>query len=209
VTEHVLKCLPPYYDALERGDKNFEVRRDDRGFQRGDILVLRCWSPKEGFWLSEDPPVGEPIKLRRRVIYVLTGGQFGIEPGHVVMGLEPEEVGSVICEETAEIPGDIWHKFAILSQYREVSPPEGAAKAEEPNWGSDPSPQELDLIQRISRWLLREAEAMGDGYGDDMYRSVAERLQSGDYQRRYCPVAARLCGDDRCFHGAACRQIAR
>ena len=37
---HELKCLPVYFDAVKRGDKNFEVRRDDRGFQKGDTIKL-------------------------------------------------------------------------------------------------------------------------------------------------------------------------
>ena len=41
MTEHILKTVDHYWYAVERGDKNFEVRRDDRGFQRGDVLVLR------------------------------------------------------------------------------------------------------------------------------------------------------------------------
>lgn len=40
MVEHVLKTLPDYFDAVARGEKTFEVRRDDRGFQKGDILVL-------------------------------------------------------------------------------------------------------------------------------------------------------------------------
>lgn len=39
--EHILKCWPEYFDAIKAGIKPFEVRRDDRGFQRGDILILQ------------------------------------------------------------------------------------------------------------------------------------------------------------------------
>ena len=79
--EHVLKVWTPYWDALASGAKNFEVRRDDRGFLQGDILVLRK-SDGEGFLGGE---------LRRRVSYILPGGQFGIEHGFVVMGLQNVE----------------------------------------------------------------------------------------------------------------------
>ncbi|MDE2467395.1 MAG: DUF3850 domain-containing protein [Bradyrhizobium sp.] len=91
-TEHFLKTLLPYFDAVERGEKNFEVRRDDRGYQKGDILVLRCWNDKTLGWVYDGSRLGSPIKeMRKRIIYILTGGQFGIEPGFVVMGLEDEE----------------------------------------------------------------------------------------------------------------------
>lgn len=37
MAEHHLKLDSHYFDAVASGDKNFEVRRDDRGFQKGDI----------------------------------------------------------------------------------------------------------------------------------------------------------------------------
>lgn len=87
-TEHVLKTWSVYWDAIASGRKNFEVRRDDRGFQRGDILVLRRFDPKTGLY----DRVGYDYRdIRKRVAYILTGGQWGIEPGHVVMGLENAE----------------------------------------------------------------------------------------------------------------------
>lgn len=88
MTEHVLKCWPRYFDAAERGEKNFEVRRDDRGFQKGDVLVLQrtLESMPHRVDYTLDGKVRK--KLRFRIAYVLTGGQFGIEPGYVVMSLE-------------------------------------------------------------------------------------------------------------------------
>lgn len=38
---HDLKILPRYFDAVEDGSKPFEVRRNDRDYQVGDILLLR------------------------------------------------------------------------------------------------------------------------------------------------------------------------
>jgi hypothetical protein len=90
VTVHVLKTLPNYYDAIERGEKHFEVRRDDRGFQRGDELVLR----KIELDSMGHPSIycecvnGKYTEQRVRVLWILTGGQFGIEPGYVVMSIE-------------------------------------------------------------------------------------------------------------------------
>ena len=79
MAEHVLKCNAEYYDAIADGRKNFEVRRDDRGFQCGDVLILRPVD-KYGIFIGSG-------SIRRRITYILTGGQFGIEPGYVVMGL--------------------------------------------------------------------------------------------------------------------------
>lgn len=108
MTEHTLKTLAPYWDAVERGEKNFEVCRDDRGFQRGDVLVLRKIERLSGDFAVKRPGgmVVEQLSpttasrnwrdpefydLRRRITYVLTGGQLGIEPGYVVLGLANDD----------------------------------------------------------------------------------------------------------------------
>jgi ASC-1-like (ASCH) protein len=83
---HYLKTLPDYWDAVASGEKTFEVRRDDRGFQKGDVLVLRKLEKTVtgGYRESYDNGFKE---LRRKIRYVLTGGQLGIEPGYVVLAL--------------------------------------------------------------------------------------------------------------------------
>lgn len=94
--EHKLKTLPAYWDAIASGEKNFEVRRDDRGFQKGDVLVLQKLDTdtfgNPSIYLKMDGygATAKPIELRRRIAYVLTGGQFGIDAGYVVMALEAE-----------------------------------------------------------------------------------------------------------------------
>lgn len=91
MTTHVLNCWPVYFDAIKRGDKNFEVRRDDRGFERGDIVVLQKINSHTGDYVW-DLDTGEfPPQLRRRITYILPGGKFGIEAGYVVLALAPEQ----------------------------------------------------------------------------------------------------------------------
>lgn len=84
---HELKTSPVYWDAVARGDKTFEVRRDDRGFQKGDILHL---VRSEYLPDARNPTYGNKAAstLVRRIKWILTGGQFGIEPGYVVLQLE-------------------------------------------------------------------------------------------------------------------------
>ena len=83
---HEIKVWSEYWDALEDGDKPFEVRRDDRGYQKGDMLVLCKWDRlKDCFVRTGD---NSQIQIRRKITYILTGGQFGIEPGYVVLGLK-------------------------------------------------------------------------------------------------------------------------
>lgn len=87
--KHELKTWPDYWHAIERGEKTFEVRRDDRGFQKGDTLVLIRMKKRHGVWVEDrDNYLASRYELCRKVTYVLTGGQLGIEPGYVVMGLK-------------------------------------------------------------------------------------------------------------------------
>jgi len=82
--EHDLKTWPEFYDAIARGEKDFEVRANDRpgGFEVGDVLHLRRFDPQTQQYTGES--------MRRRVKYVLDALQgFGLIHGYVVMGLEP------------------------------------------------------------------------------------------------------------------------
>lgn len=82
-TEHTLKTIDIYYDAVVAGEKTFEVRRNDRAFQAGDTLVLERIDDK-GRYTS---PFPSRHTAKFRITYLLQGGQFGIEPGFCVLGL--------------------------------------------------------------------------------------------------------------------------
>lgn len=49
VTRHALKTLPEYFWAVVRGDKTYELRRDDRDFRVGDLIELHEWMPRGGY----------------------------------------------------------------------------------------------------------------------------------------------------------------
>jgi len=93
---HELKVDDAYFQALKSGEKNFEIRRDDRGFQRGDMLVLhRYGKTKRGLTCYLDAKnngsnnAANAESLHMRVKWILTGGQFGLEPGYVAMAITP------------------------------------------------------------------------------------------------------------------------
>jgi len=87
-TEHKLKTWPRYWDAIDSGEKTFEVRLNDRAFQTGDILLLEQYNPETRRYVTEGFAIDAKIKtIRKRVTFLLQGGQFGIEPGHCVLGL--------------------------------------------------------------------------------------------------------------------------
>ncbi|KEJ91115.1 DUF3850 domain-containing protein [Synergistes jonesii] len=44
---HHLKLDKYYWDAVKSGDKPFEVRKNDRGFQKGDVLCFHKYDCSE------------------------------------------------------------------------------------------------------------------------------------------------------------------
>lgn len=89
-TIHRLKTIGRFWDAIQSGEKNFEVRLNDRGFQTGDILELMRLLPNGD--LDREPyPQLKPRLLSRRITFILQGGQFGLDPLWCVMGISELE----------------------------------------------------------------------------------------------------------------------
>jgi hypothetical protein len=89
---HDLKTWPDSFEDVLAGAKRFEVRKDDRDYAVGDVLILREYEPDTR---SVDPETQVEVPGRytgrvvaRAVTYLMRGGRFGIEHGYVVLGLE-------------------------------------------------------------------------------------------------------------------------
>ncbi len=77
---HELKTWPDHFQAILEGRKTFELRRDDRGFQENDWLVLREYAP------DTDEYTGREV--RTWISHVLRDApHFGLMPGYVVLSL--------------------------------------------------------------------------------------------------------------------------
>lgn len=76
--EHELKCWREYFTAIWSREKSFEIRKNDRNFQIGDVLRLREWSPVEQRYTGAN--------LTREVVYITTFPD-GLRDGYVCMGL--------------------------------------------------------------------------------------------------------------------------
>ena len=96
---HRLKIKPEYYQAVFDGIKNFEVRKNDRDFKVGDILILCEYDPfkyrgrggsgKDGFSGRE---------ITEKITYILDDETYCKE-GFVIIGFaQPERVQ--ICNVT-------------------------------------------------------------------------------------------------------------
>lgn len=46
---HYLKTWPKQFKMVKDGNKKFEIRKCDRPFYVGDILILKEYCPKEGY----------------------------------------------------------------------------------------------------------------------------------------------------------------
>jgi hypothetical protein len=75
--KHELKILPQFAQAICQGDKNFEIRKNDRGFQKGDFI----------HFITPDKDPYHNISLNTyEITYVLNG--WGLEPGYVAFGIK-------------------------------------------------------------------------------------------------------------------------
>ena len=74
---HYLKTINPFFLDVEHGDKTFEVRYNDRNYQKDDILHLQEFVPPETF-------TGRVINAE--VAYILNDPLF-CKDGFVIMGL--------------------------------------------------------------------------------------------------------------------------
>jgi hypothetical protein len=41
---HYVKCELVYFNEIKNGSKTFEVRKNDRGYETGDKIVLLCYN---------------------------------------------------------------------------------------------------------------------------------------------------------------------
>ena len=76
---HDLKTVQPFYFDVVEERKTFEIRKNDRDFRIGDILLLHEWDDSRGY---------SGHYCVRRVTY-LVQGVYGLPADVCVMSLEP------------------------------------------------------------------------------------------------------------------------
>jgi ASC-1-like (ASCH) protein len=79
---HALKTQSSYFKALQTGEKNFEIRKDDRPFKVGDDIVLQEF--------EEEMYTGKEKKFA--ISYILRDvPKWGLKPGYCILGLKEKE----------------------------------------------------------------------------------------------------------------------
>jgi ParB family chromosome partitioning protein len=80
---HNLKILNDFADAVAMGDKTFEIRENDRGYQKGDYIKFLAIE-KNG------TPNHHCINNKLYLITFVMNG-WGIKNGYVVLGIKESE----------------------------------------------------------------------------------------------------------------------
>ncbi len=87
--EHMLKTDPAVFQDVLDGSKTFEIRFNDRGYQIGDLIVL-----KETKFTGQQMKSGQPLaytgrEIQKRISYVLGG--YGLQDDWVILGVQDIE----------------------------------------------------------------------------------------------------------------------
>lgn len=123
---HHLKTDPAEFNAVAACLKTFELRRDDRGFEQGDLLRLRQTVFSHSEMENGHPLVYTGETLIRWVSHILRGPAFGLEEGWCIMSILP--LNRILD------PG------VMIARQRPICPPKA---------GAEPSPG-VDLAHLIA-----------------------------------------------------------
>jgi ribosomal protein S17 len=74
---HELKIWPEYFDPLYLRRKKFDVRKNDRGFKVGDVVVFKEWDPATKEYTTRES---------HRIIQFIEQGIFGLPEDVCVLG---------------------------------------------------------------------------------------------------------------------------
>ena len=80
---HRLKTWPIYFERVLNGTKTFEIRKNDRDFQAGDLVRLLEFSPDDNIGYT-----GRELSFQ--IGYVFNNEDFGIQKGYCVFSLLSE-----------------------------------------------------------------------------------------------------------------------
>lgn len=79
---HVVKCKKTYFEQVVRETKKFEVRKNDRNYQPGDIIIMQEIEDDNG------PAVYTGRFIACKIGYMLEDFE-GLAPGFVAFTIEP------------------------------------------------------------------------------------------------------------------------
>lgn len=76
--KHILKTHPEYFKEIILGNKKFEIRKNDRGFEVGDELILKEYDPEYNQYTENEFSV--------LITYILENAKdFGLMDGYCII----------------------------------------------------------------------------------------------------------------------------
>lgn len=85
---HELKIKRSFAEAILLGDKTFELRINDRGYQKGDLIKFSILDSERDIYEKVRVEINLQMQLFE-ITYVLNG--WGLEPGYVAFAIKPVE----------------------------------------------------------------------------------------------------------------------
>lgn len=76
---HHLKTHPQHFALVCSGEKRFELRKDDREYHVGDLIILEEWEPEDRVYTSGTICA---------VVTCLLRGDPWLQPGYVALGIK-------------------------------------------------------------------------------------------------------------------------
>lgn len=76
---HELKTWPDSFELVWRGEKPYELRKNDRGFKVGDAVRLREWDPGDEVYSGRE--------LLMPITCITPGGRFELPDHLCILGL--------------------------------------------------------------------------------------------------------------------------
>jgi hypothetical protein len=77
---HELRTWPGYFEGLVTGKKTWEIRRDDRHFEVGDLLYLSEYDPEKNEYTG---------RMELRKVTMISKNLPWVQDGYVVMSIVP------------------------------------------------------------------------------------------------------------------------
>lgn len=81
MTIHNIKILKVFAEAVAKGDKTFEIRENDRGYQKGDHIRFKTID-RSGILVLDSPLDNKEYEIT----YILNG--WGLRDGWVVLAIK-------------------------------------------------------------------------------------------------------------------------
>jgi len=106
---HNLKILPEYFKEVKENRKNFEIRKNDRDFEKGDWLNLHEW----------DGNKYTGNRIMRKITYILYENPvYGLADGYVILSLRPqtgennyERLKNMTIDEMAKVIDNLFQNY--------------------------------------------------------------------------------------------------